>query len=175
MGTETCWLVYHKSVLLKSKGNGVKGQTTHWFLEEEDRQSSNQWYVPQQRFHHHSQCSVKLDTEHETSQTLKDDVLSCTEMWFAQAELMLDLQRPLCTCGCWVPSNQNHQTTSKQLLKAVLKFTVKAKLAKNLYEKKQLWNVWCLTVTPGYLNKPEQTLDQFKSVNIWSEEKSNHV
>lgn len=61
------------------KGGRVKGQSTHWFLEEEDGQSADQWHVTQQRFHHHSQRPVKLDTEDKTSQTLEDDAASCPE------------------------------------------------------------------------------------------------
>lgn len=62
------------------KGGRVKGQSTHWFLEEEDGQSADQWHVAQQRFHHHSQRPVKLDTEDKASQTLKDDVPSCPDI-----------------------------------------------------------------------------------------------
>lgn len=75
------------------KGVGwVKGQGTHRFLEEEDRQSSNQWHVTQQGFHHHSQCPMKLYTEDKRGQMLKDDVLPSTEMCSAQPELMFDFQ-----------------------------------------------------------------------------------
>lgn len=62
------------------KGGRVKGQSTHWFLEEEDGQSADQWHVTQQRLHHHSQRPMKLDTGDKASQTLNDDVPSCPEI-----------------------------------------------------------------------------------------------
>lgn len=69
-------LEYQEAVILiRVKGAGVKGQSTHGFLEEEDGQSADQRHVPQQRLHHHSQRPVKLDTEDKTSQTLSDDAM----------------------------------------------------------------------------------------------------
>lgn len=41
---------------------------THRFLEEKDRKGSDQRDVPQQRLHHHSHHSMKLNREKETSQ-----------------------------------------------------------------------------------------------------------
>lgn len=71
----------------------MKGQSTHWFLEEEDGQSSNQRHVPQQRLHHHPQRPVELDTGQD-----KHSGTTVLQPGLERAELAFDLQPPLCTC-----------------------------------------------------------------------------